>query len=242
MVIGDIIRALIFASVPVAAFTFLVLQWSIMSGRLSRFDDSKGLEKQFKDHRKARKTAKAEAKAEAIRRKKAGEEPEAAPPKKPLFRKDAGSDLLHNKVMFFGGGYYGTMALFAYFVIEVDEIFEFLGVVFSPEEWFANLGFDLIIGFIINSFINIGLAFAWFVTLPKYISIGNGWIWLLATYVGYMVALKLVSEHGDVVWARLTEVTGKGVHALRERASSFKSSGDADTASDKQPGDDRRDK
>jgi len=234
--IGDIFRALLFASVPVAAFTFLVVQWSIVSGRLSRFDDSKGLEKQFKDHRKAKKIAKAEAKAEAKRRKEAGEEPEAAPPKKPIFHKDTGRDLLHNKVMFFGGGYYGTMALFAYFVIEVDEIFEFLGVVFSPGEWFANLGFDLIIGFIINSFTNIGLAFAWFVTLPKYINIGNGWIWLLATYVGYMAAIKLVSNHGDVVWAHLTEATGRGAHALKEKASRG-----AGKVSDKQLGDDHRD-
>lgn len=222
MIIGDIIRALLFASVPVAAFTFLIVQWSIVSGRLGRFDDSKGLEQQFKDHRKAKKAAKAEAKAEAKRRKDAGEEPAASEPKKPLFHKDAGRDMLHNKVMFFGGGYYGTMALFAYFVIEVGEIFDFLGVVFSPGEWFENLGFDLIIGFIINSFVNIGLAFAWFVSLPKYVDIGNGWIWLLATYVGYMAAIKLISTRGDKLWAQLTVATNKSADALRETTSKLK--------------------
>lgn len=230
--IGDIIRALLFASVPVAAFTFLVLQWSIASGRLGRFDDSKSLDKQFKDHRKAKKAAKAEAKAEAKRRKEAGEEPPAAAPKKPFFHKDVGSDLLHNKVMFFGGGYYGTMALFAYLVIEVDEIFDFLGVVFSPGEWFENLGFDLIIGFIINSFINIGMAFAWFVSLPKYVDIGNGWIWLLATYVGYMAALKLVNKHGDVVWAQLTKATIEGTHKVKENVAKFKSGRPTDKTED----------
>lgn len=229
MIIGDIIRALLFAGVPVAAFTFLVLQWSIASGRLGRFDGSKDLEKQFKDHRKAKKTAKAEAKAEAKRRKEAGEEPGPTEPKKPFFHKDAGSDLLHNKVMFFGGGYYGTMALFAYFVIEVDEIFDFLGVVFSPGEWFENLGFDLIIGFIINSFVNIGMAFAWFVSLPKYVDIGNGWIWLAATYVGYMAGLKLVSTRGDELWAQLTKATSEGTQAVKENVAKF----NADRPTDK---------
>ena len=216
---GDIIRAMLFGSVPVAAFTFLVLQWSIVSGRLSRFDDNKGLEQQFKDHKKV----KAEAKAERKRRKKAGEEVEPKLPKKPFFRKDAGSDLLHNKVMFFGGGFYGTMALFAYFVIEVDEIFEFLGVVFSPGEWFDYLGFDLIIGFIINSFTNIGLAFAWFVTLPKYISMGNGWIWLLAAYAGYILGVKLVSQQGDLIWGQLAAGVGKGMDGISEQLAKHKS-------------------
>ena len=215
---GEIIRAILFGSVPVAAFTFLVLQWSIVSGRLSRFDDNKGLEQQFKD----RKKVKAEAKAERKRREKAGEEAEPKPAKKPFFHKGAGSDLLHNKVMFFGGGFYGTMALFAYFVIEVGEIFEFLGVVFTPGEWFDNLGFDLIIGFVINSFTNIGLAFAWFVTLPKYVSMGNGWIWLLAAYAGYMVGVKLVSQQGDLIWARLGDAVGRGTDTASEKFAELK--------------------
>ncbi len=216
--IGDSIRAILFGSAPVAAFTFLILQWSITSGRLSRFDDSKGLKQQFKDHKKT----KSEAKAEAKRRKKAGEEPAPAPPKKPFLHKDAGSDLLHNKVMFFGGGFYGTMALFAYFVIEVGEIFEFLGVVFSPGEWFDYLGFDLIIGFIINSFTNIGLAFAWFVTLPNYVNMDNGWIWLLAAYAGYIVGVKLVSQQGDLIWARLGAAVGRGTDTAGEKFAELK--------------------
>ncbi len=210
--IGEIIRAVIIGSLPVAIFTFLVLQWSIASGRLSRFEDSDALEQQFKDHRKA----KAEAKAEAKRRKKAGEEPQVDAPKKPLFHKEAGQDLLHNKIMFFGGGFYGTMALLAYLVIEVDEVLDFLGVVFTPGEWFRNLGIDLIVNFIINSFINIGMAFAWFMTLPKYVDIGNGWIWLLAAYAGYMAGVKLVAEYGDVLWAELMKVLERAGVGLRQ--------------------------
>lgn len=221
--IGESIRAILYGGVPVAVFTFMVLQWSIASGRLARFDDSKGLEKQFKDHRKAKKAAKKEAKAEAIRRVEAGEEAEAPAAKKPFFRKDAGSDLLHDKVMFFGGGFYGMMALFAYCVIEVGEIFQFLAVVFTPGAWFENLGFDLIFGFIINTFVNIGMAFAWFIPLQEYVDIGNGWIWIAAAYAGYMAGLRLVSQRGDLVWAQLGVAADKGVAVARKNAAKLKS-------------------
>lgn len=220
--IGESIRAILFGGLPVAVFTFLVLQWSIASGRLRRFEDSKGLERQFKDHKKAKKAAKEEAKADAKKRKETGEEPEATAPKKPFFHRQVGSDLLHDKVMFFGGGFYGMMALFAYFVIEVGEIFQFLAVVFTPGAWFENLGFDLVIGFIINTFVNIGLAFAWFVSLPKYADIGNGWIWIAAAYGGYMAGLKLVSRKGDLVWAQLGVAANKGASVARENAAKLK--------------------
>ena len=243
--IGDSIRAILFGGVPVAAFTFLVLQWSIASGRLSRFDDSKGLEKQFKAHKKANAEAKATAKAEKKKQKidhklakldemlgSSGSEESAQSidpttsksPKKPLFHKDAGTDFVHNKVMFFGGGFYGMMALFAYFVIEVGEIFGFLGVVFTPGAWFENLGFDLIVGFIINSFVNIGLAFAWFIPLQDYVTIGNGWIWLAAAYGGYIVGLKLVSQKGDQLWAQLGVGARKGAAAVGENFEKLRTS------------------
>lgn len=205
--IVDGIRALLFGSLPVAAFTFLVLQWSIASGRLSPFEDSKSLHKQFKDQKKAV----TEAKAEAKRRKKAGESIEEKAPKQPLIHKDVGRDFIHNKVMFFGGGFYGTMALFTYGVVEIGEIFGFLGVVFTPGEWFKNLGFDLIIQFFINSIMNIVAAFIWFKTLTDYVTVGNGFVWLAAAYLGYLAGLKIVSHRGDIIWAHLTGHIGRCV-------------------------------
>ena len=114
------------------------------------------------------------------------------------------------------------MALFAYFVIEIGEIFQFLAVVFTPGAWFENLGFDLIVGFIINTLVNIGLAFAWFIPLQEYADIGNGWIWIGAAYIGYMAGLKVVSQKGDLVWEQLGIAANKGVVVARENLAKAK--------------------
>lgn len=193
----DVIRAVLFAGIPVALFTFVVLQWSIAAGRLSPFTDSDGLDKQFKAHKKA--------KAEAKKAKMSGETKFTGKAEKPLFHKDAGKDFLHGKIMFFGGGFYGTMALFAYAVIETGEILNFLGVVFTPGAWFQNLGFDLIINFFINSIMNIVSAFVWFATLPNYVEVGNGFIWLAVCYGAYVLAVRLVAQKGDQLWAWMGE-------------------------------------
>lgn len=195
----EIIRALILGALPVAAFTYLVLQWSVASGRLAPFTDEKSLEAQYKEQRKAKKAEKKAAK-EALEK---GEEPPKKEDNRPLLDRSRGEDFLHNKVMFFGGGYYGTMALFAYAVIEFDEILEFLGVVFTPGAWFDYLTINLIVAFFINSIMNIVGAFTWFLTLQDYVNMGNGWIWLGASYVGYVAGVKLVAHAGDEIWAWL---------------------------------------
>lgn len=195
----DILLALLLASVPVAAFTYLVFDWSVATGRLRPFEGDKDLQKQFKEHRKTRKAERKQERAA----KKAGK---TKKPKsdKPLFHKDTGWDLLHSKLMFFGGGFYGTMALLAYAVVEIEEIFGFLAIVFEPGRWFANLGFDLIIQFIINSVMNLVAAFVWFKTLGDYVPYGNAFVWIGAAYFGYVVALHSVGAPGDGVQARFT--------------------------------------
>ena len=213
----EIIRALVLGGVPVAAFTFLVLQWSVVSGRLAPFSDEKALDEQYKEQRKAKKAEKQAEKKAAKEALERGEEP----PKKqkdtrPWLDKSRGEEFLHNKAMFFGGGYYGTMALFAYAVIEMDEIFEFLGVVFTPGAWFEYLTFQLIIGFFINTIMNIVGAFTWFITLQNYVSMGNGWIWLGASYVGYLAGVRLVAKSGDEIWAWLNDRRIEGVEKVTD--------------------------
>ncbi len=226
----DIIRALVLGATPVGAFTFLVLQWSVAAGKLQPFADSKSLDKQINAQKKAKSAAKKAAKLAAKQAKAAKSESavaEDAVPAEPAkyknpFHKDAGRDFFHSKIMFFGGGFYGTMALFAYTVIEMGEIWQFLGVVFTPGEWFRNLGFDLIIQFLINSIMNIVAAFTWFMTLPRYVDIGNGWIWLGAAYVGYIAGVRLVAEAGEEVWAALTTWRDSAFRAFGERVKRIK--------------------
>jgi len=196
--IAEIIRAALMGAMPVAAFSFLLIQWSIASGRLERPSGDENYKRQMKKQSKA---AKIEALQDAIDKKEGVKKD-----KKPFFHKRAGGDLLYGKVMTFGGGFYGTMALLTYILIEIAEIWQFLGVLVSPSQWENKLGLGLLIEFFINSIMNLVSAFIWFITLPNHIDMGNGWIWLGAAYAGYALGTRLSTHYGDVIWKKLAAV------------------------------------
>ena len=188
----EIVRAVIYGTMPVAFFTFIMLQWSIASGRLSRFDTGENLHRQYRKH------------SRAARKPKRDRETDLEDNERPLFHKQAAGDLFHNKVTFFGGGFYGTMAVLTYILIEAVEIWQFLVGLVDPSTWINKVGVDLIIDFIVNSITNLVAAFVWFRTLPEYITIDNGFIWLGASYLGYLLGLRLVAEKGDWIWEKIS--------------------------------------
>jgi hypothetical protein len=196
----EIVRAGTFGAVPVAFFTFLILQWSIASGRLNRFDSEKNLHRQYKKHSKA-----------ARKSRDTG----LAADNKPLFHKRAAGDLFHNKVTFFGGGYYGTMAVLTYILIETVEIWQFLAGLVDPSTWINKIGLDLIIEFLISSITNLVAALVWFTTLPEYITVNNGFIWLGASYLGYLAGLRLTAQKGDWIWEKMPGWYDSAVQWLR---------------------------
>lgn len=213
----EIIRATIIGALPIAIFTFLTLQWSISSGRLGKFTDQKDLKEQFKKVSKEAKEAKKKAKSE----KKTGEKTE----KKPFFRKEAGGDFLHGKIMSFGGGFYGTMALFTYVIIEVVEITQFFGKIIDFDTWTFRFSFQFLIDLIVNSIMNLVAAFIWFMTLPDYISMDEGWVWLAAAYLGYLGGLRFTQEKGDEAWLALVN----GVRSASQKVRRQKNDGPPDT-------------
>lgn len=187
----EIVRACVFGALPITLFTFLILQWSIASGRLSRFDSEESLHRQYKKQSKAARKSKGDK----------GTDPKGED--KPLFHERAAGDFFHNKVTFFGGGYYGTMAVLTYILIEAVEVWQFLLRFADPSNWVNNFGFDLIVEFFINSLTNLIAAFVWFNSLPDYIDINNGFIWLGASYLGYLAGLRLTAEKGDWIWGKM---------------------------------------
>ena len=201
----EIVRASVYGMLPVAFFTFLILQWSIASGRLSRFDSGENLHRQYKKHSKA------------ARKSKGDKETGLKDEDRPLFHKRAVGDLFHNKITFFGGGFYGTMAVLTYILIEAVEIWQFLVGLADPSTWINEIGLDLFIEFLVNSIINLVAALVWFNTLPEYIIINNGFIWLGATYLGYLAGLRLTAEKGDWVWEKMPGWYGRVLQWLTSR-------------------------
>jgi hypothetical protein len=175
----EILKAIFVGGIPVAIFTFLVVQWSIVSGRMDKLSGTQGLEKQHRGHaKKARKD-------------------------KRINPDSRVGNMLHNKIVSFGGGYYGTMAVLTYALIECVEILQFLASIFDPDTWINRLGVELLVEFLVNSITNLVAAFVWFSTLPAYIRIENGWIWLAVTYGAYWLALQITVAAGDSLWNRL---------------------------------------
>ena len=177
----DILRAILIGALPVAVFTFLIMQWLIASKRLDAFTDRDDLKGQLK----------AQAKAAKQQRKQQGRR---------LFPHTSAADFFHNKILSFGGGFYGTMALMTYVLIEVIEIWNFVLGLADPATWINKLGVELLIDFIVNSFTNLIAAFVWFGTLPEMIAMDNGWIWLGAAYGGYLAGLEITRLWGDRIW------------------------------------------
>lgn len=178
----EILRAIFIGGLPVAIFTFAVVQWSVVTGRMDRLSGTQHLEKQHRGHaKKARKD-------------------------KRISPDSRAGDLLHNKIVSFGGGYYGTMAVLTYALIECLEIWQFLVAMLDPDTWFNRLGIELVIEFLVNSITNLVAAFVWFSTLPGYIRIDNGWVWLAVTYAAYWLALQITVVAGDTLWDRLIAI------------------------------------
>lgn len=198
----EAIRAAILATLPVACFTFLTVQWLIASGRLPKFSNAKDLQAKFKKIRNETK----EAKKKAKQKKQAGELEKQieGKEKQPFFYKGKGSDLLYGKLMFFGSGFYGTMALFTYLIIEVSEILRFFGKIVDFSNWQFTFSIQFLVDLFINSIMNIVAAFIWFKTLPGYVDVNNGFIWIAAAYLGYLGGVHFTQVKGDEAWQYLS--------------------------------------
>lgn len=94
---------------------------------------------------------------------------------------------VHQKWLYFGGGYYGLMALGTYIHVELLEIIDFFGNYSSFSNLIDQMTFKAVIHFVIESFLNIIPAFTWFLYWPKLIVMHNGWYWLLSSYLGYQL-------------------------------------------------------
>jgi len=210
-IIIETIRAAVLGALPIACFTFLTVQWSIVSGRLPKFSDAKDLRAQYKKKRDEIKQAKKQAKQQ----KQTGmpEKEQGQQQNQPFFHKRKGGDLLYNKLLFFGGGFYGTMALFTYLIIEVAEILTFFGKIIDVTHWHFTFSLQFLIDLLINSIMNIVAAFIWFQTLPDYVDVNNGFIWIGAAYLGYLGGVHFTKLRGDEAWqflaSEIQKIKGK---------------------------------
>jgi hypothetical protein len=168
----EVLRASLFSGIPIFLVTYLLISRAIVSNRLDDFSDTKELNLAMKNMSKQYKES-----------------------KKANKRKSSRNRVL-DKWLYFGGGFYGLMALVTYAYIEIGEIVEFLGklLTLKASELVSQIGFNLLIDLFVEAIRNIIDAFVWFSYWGDEVTMKNGWYWLIAAYLGYTLGAQLAQR------------------------------------------------
>ncbi len=166
---------MVFSALPVLLFSYLIISLAIRSGKLTQNVDAKAFDNALKNLSSTHKKSKI----------------------KTPFYKTSAQDMLLNKWLFFGSGFYGVMAFGTYVCIETLEIFNFIAglLSLSLSQFFSNLSINMLVDFIVNAILNLVDAFVWFNYWMQQIDMQNGWFWLVAAYLGFLGGSKLARRY-----------------------------------------------
>jgi hypothetical protein len=168
----EAIRASLYAGIPILIITYLLVSRAIVSNRLDDFSDTKSFNLAMKNMSKQ---YKADKKNNDVSSK---------------------NNKVLNKWLYFGGGFYGLMALITYFYIEIGEIFDFIGKLFqlNLSQLLSQVSINLLVDMLINAIRNLVDAFVWFNYWDGKIVMKNGFYWLIAAYVGYLLGAQIAKR------------------------------------------------
>lgn len=97
------------------------------------------------------------------------------------------TEVLLDRWMWFGSGFYGLAAVWTLAVVEVMDLINFLRSFAGFAELFDSGVVALLTSFAVNQFTNIYSAFAWFTYWTQH-AIG---LWILVAYIGYTIGMKI---------------------------------------------------
>jgi len=162
----DLVRAIIYAGLPVLIFTFLMVYYAYYKGYLT---SDVSIRDVFKDKKNTdKKLSKAN--------------------KKSLL-------FLHSKWMSFGGGFYGLVSLLTFIYIELDQMVKFLINATGWQSFLDLLTFNAIISMILESFMNMIKAFLWFRYWPDVFDMESMIIWFIVAYLAYRFGTYLAQRY-----------------------------------------------
>lgn len=201
MDVSDLFRALGMAFLPLFLLSFGLVWWALHRGRLEG-ESVSDLQRSIESLGKARKDK---------------DDPQKVDP-------------VLEKWFRFGGGFYGSVALYTWLLIEWDDVADFLGGLGD-----IVLNFDpgalisLVINLFIESIMNFVAAIAW----PAYWlgEARNPWLWILLAYGGYWLGIKAAQHAAGKRWGgapdEFLDPVGEAPEAERDEASG-ESSGQSD--------------
>ena len=158
--IAEIFGAIFKLALPVAAISYGMVWWALHKGLLQEKGQIKALTAEIK----------------AMSKLKSKDKPDMHP--------------VHSKWMKFGGGFYGTVALYTYGLVEWNEIREFVADLGGLGTFIRNLSIGTIIDILIDGLMNFVVAISWPVYWIAEFGAERIWIWGGIAYAGYWLGIK----------------------------------------------------
>lgn len=161
-----IVAAVFKLGLPVAGLSFAMVWWALRKGVLSELEGVQALGKQI----------------EAMSKKKAkGEKRQKINP-------------VHDKWLKFGGGYYGIVALYTWFLIEWRDIAETIAGFGGFAGWLDRMGLNLLINMFIEGLMNFVAAIAWPVYWISEFGAQLIWLWMGIAYGAYWLGMRAAQQ------------------------------------------------
>lgn len=156
----EFIEAVFKAGVPVGAVSFMLYFYSLKGGQFTETGNLKRLKAEMKAYKKSK-----------AHKKKSG-------------------NILHDKWMKFGGGFYGVMAFWTYLTVEMKEIWDFFEGVSGWPQLVELLTFSNLVRLLIDSITNFITAITWPFYWMNELSGNSDIMWLLVVYGGYSLGMN----------------------------------------------------
>ena len=147
---------------PMTLLSWFLFSWMFEGGEISREDGHKAISSRVKELKKG-----AESKQETRK------------------------NLIYDKWMWFGSGFYGLAGLWTLLVIEVREFIGFLFNLSSLSSLAAEGLVNVLIEFLINQLGNVLQAFLWFGYWPA----DSTLVWVAVAYLGYWIGVEIGRRH-----------------------------------------------
>jgi len=181
-------------TLPIAAFSCALLTWSLKQGHLKGEGGVRALEREMKAVSAARKQQKKQRKLEKKGKAVALEAAGAS-------SADRKRDLVHDKWMKFGGGFYGVVAFYTYLVIETREIVDFIARLGGFWAMLDRISIGLVFELVVNAVVNFVAAIVWPLYWIRELPGRTPWLLFLAAYAGYWLGAWLAQRLAARSWS-----------------------------------------
>jgi hypothetical protein len=180
--IFEFFRALLLAGVPVGLASYFLFSWVLRRRQLGSATSLKQVEQAIKLQSKERKRQQKQLRRAGVANMLA-DGTHLSPA--------SGLDLVHNKWLAFGGGFYGVAGLLTYVVVELGDLRNFLLGFESVWMLISGFGVQMLVDLLVNALQNFVVAIAWPAYWLSEIRSDYIWIWFVAAYAAYWGGARL---------------------------------------------------